>query len=132
METTQDKIGKILEQFLGRLPEPDPEWPFRVRKAVGFIHHHLFDEKLTVGWIKAELDITNNNFSTKFRYYTGKGPKRYFDHLRLEAARQVLVEVDSNVVTVINVTLEVGFQNPSAFKKRYGFPPGDLLKQQKK
>lgn len=132
MNTGYKIILEVLQTFLKQLPEPDQEWPFKIREAVNFIHENLFDERLTVGWMREKLSLNNNNFSSKFRYYTGKGPKQYFDHLRLEAARQVLDEVESNDIAVMDVALEIGIQNVStftrAFKNRYGFPPGDLLK----
>lgn len=126
------RMKKILERFQKELPEPDPTWPFKIREAVVFIHKHLFDKRLTVGWMKAQLDISNNNFSSKFKYYIGgMGPKQYLDYLRLMAAREVLQDIDSDGINITDISLDVGFENPStfsrSFKKYFGSPPSDFF-----
>jgi transcriptional regulator GlxA family with amidase domain len=51
-----------------------------------------------------------------FRRYLNRSPKRYYMELRLEKARNLLLQTD---MSVINVALACGFTSPSHFSKCY-------------
>ena len=64
---------------------------------------------------------TNVGMSTRqlerlFRRYLNKSPKRYYMGLRLQKARNLLMQTD---MSVINVALSCGFSSPSHFSKCY-------------
>ena len=51
-----------------------------------------------------------------FRKYLDRSPKRYYMELRLNKARNLLMQTD---MSVINVALASGFSSPSHFSKCY-------------
>ena len=51
-----------------------------------------------------------------FRRYLNRSPKRYYMELRLQKARNLLMQTD---LSVINVALACGFASPSHFSKCY-------------
>jgi len=51
-----------------------------------------------------------------FRRYLNRSPKRYYMELRLQKARNLLMQTD---MSVINVALACGFASPSHFSKCY-------------
>ena len=51
-----------------------------------------------------------------FRRYLNRSPKRYYMELRLQKARNLLMQTD---MSVINVALACGFSSPSHFSKCY-------------
>ena len=51
-----------------------------------------------------------------FRRYLNRSPKRYYMELRLQKARNLLMQTD---MSVINVALACGFATPSHFSKCY-------------
>ncbi len=51
-----------------------------------------------------------------FRRYLNRSPKRYYMELRLQKARNLLMQTD---MSVINVALACGFTSPSHFSKCY-------------
>jgi transcriptional regulator GlxA family with amidase domain len=64
---------------------------------------------------------TNVGMSTRqlerlFRRYLNRSPKRYYMELRLQKARNLLMQTD---MSVINVALACGFASPSHFSKCY-------------
>ena len=71
--------------------------------------------------ISASDLATNVGMSTRqlerlFRRYLNKSPKRYYMGLRLQKARNLLMQTD---MSVINVALSCGFSSPSHFSKCY-------------
>lgn len=64
---------------------------------------------------------TNAGMSTRqlerlFRRYLNRSPKRYYMELRMQKARNLLLQTD---MSVINVALACGFTSPSHFSKCY-------------
>lgn len=51
-----------------------------------------------------------------FRRYLNRSPRRYYMELRLQKARNLLMQTD---MSVINVALGSGFTSPSHFSKCY-------------
>ncbi|UWQ19543.1 GlxA family transcriptional regulator [Jannaschia sp. M317] len=79
--------------------------------------------------ISPSILATNVGMSTRqlerlFRRYLDRSPKRYYMDLRLEKARNLLMQTD---MSIINVALASGFTSPSHFSKcyraRYGTTP---------
>ncbi len=87
------KLGEVIKKMEGAIE--DPISPARLASEVGMSTRQL--ERL-------------------FRRYLDRSPKRYYMELRLQKARNLLMQTD---MSVINVALACGFASPSHFSKCY-------------
>jgi AraC family transcriptional regulator, glycine betaine-responsive activator len=62
------------------------------------------------------VNMSTRQLERLFRRYLNRSPKRYYMELRLEKARNLLLQTD---MSVINVALACGFTSPSHFSKCY-------------
>ncbi len=71
-----------------------------------------------------EVGMSTRQLERLFRRYLNRSPKRYYMELRLQKARNLLMQTD---MSVINVALACGFASPSHFSKcyraQYGITP---------
>lgn len=116
MHRVYERIQEFLENYRQQLPEPDPEWPHEVRRAVKFIYEHLFDPKLSVTWLKEQCKFNGKSFSAEFCWYVGYYPKEYINHHRIETAKLLLKQTE---VTITQIALSVGFASLSSFCKTF-------------
>ncbi|GHE04106.1 AraC family transcriptional regulator [Defluviimonas sp. 20V17] len=63
-----------------------------------------------------EVGMSTRQLERLFRRYLSRSPKRYYMELRLQKARNLLMQTD---MSVINVALACGFASPSHFSKCY-------------
>jgi transcriptional regulator GlxA family with amidase domain len=63
-----------------------------------------------------KVDMSTRQLERLFRRYLNRSPKRYYMELRLQKARNLLMQTD---MSVINVALACGFASPSHFSKCY-------------
>ena len=63
-----------------------------------------------------EVGMSTRQLERLFRRYLNRSPKRYYMELRLQKARNLLMQTD---MSVINVALACGFSSPSHFSKCY-------------
>lgn len=63
-----------------------------------------------------EVGMSTRQLERLFRRYLNRSPKRYYMELRLQKARNLLMQTD---MSVINVALACGFASPSHFSKKY-------------
>ena len=63
-----------------------------------------------------EVGMSTRQLERLFRRYLDRSPKRYYMELRLQKARNLLMQTD---MSVINVALACGFASPSHFSKCY-------------
>ena len=61
-----------------------------------------------------EVGMSTRQLERLFRRYLNRSPKRYYMELRLQKARNLLMQTD---MSVINVALACGFASPSHFSK---------------
>lgn len=87
------KLAAVLELMEKSLEEPDS--PSKLASKVG---------------------VSTRQLERLFRRYLDRSPKRYYMELRLQKARNLLLQTD---MTVINVALACGFSSPSHFSKCY-------------
>lgn len=66
--------------------------------------------------LASEVDLSTRQLERLFRRYLNRSPKRYYMELRLQKARNLLMQTD---MSVINVALACGFTSPSHFSKCY-------------
>jgi transcriptional regulator GlxA family with amidase domain len=63
-----------------------------------------------------EVGMSTRQLERLFRRYLNRSPKRYYMELRLQKARNLLMQTE---LSVINVALACGFASPSHFSKCY-------------
>ncbi|SOH92338.1 Transcriptional regulator GlxA family, contains an amidase domain and an AraC-type DNA-binding HTH domain [Monaibacterium marinum] len=74
------------------------------------------EEPVSPSILAAEVGMSTRQLERLFRRYLNRSPKRYYMELRLQKAKNLLMQTD---MTVINVALACGFTSPSHFSKCY-------------
>ena len=74
------------------------------------------EEPISPSVLAKEVDMSTRQLERLFRRYLDRSPKRYYMELRLQRARNLLMQTD---MSVINVALACGFASPSHFSKCY-------------
>ncbi len=74
------------------------------------------EEPISPSILASDAGMSTRQLERLFRRYLGRSPKRYYMELRLQKARNLLMQTD---MTVINVALACGFSSPSHFSKCY-------------
>ncbi|MEX1234747.1 MAG: GlxA family transcriptional regulator [Roseovarius sp.] len=74
------------------------------------------EEPISPATLARDAGMSTRQLERLFRRYLSRSPKRYYMELRLQKARNLLMQTD---MTVINVALACGFSSPSHFSKCY-------------
>ncbi|UWP90251.1 GlxA family transcriptional regulator [Aliiroseovarius crassostreae] len=74
------------------------------------------EEPISPSILASEVGMSTRQLERLFRRYLNRSPKRYYMELRLQKARNLLMQTD---MSVINVALACGFSSPSHFSKCY-------------
>lgn len=74
------------------------------------------EEPMSPSILAKDVGMSTRQLERLFRRYLNRSPKRYYMELRLQKARNLLVQTD---MSVINVALACGFASPSHFSKCY-------------
>ncbi|MBN9886437.1 GlxA family transcriptional regulator [Salipiger abyssi] len=74
------------------------------------------EEPISPALLAKEVGMSTRQLERLFRRYLTRSPKRYYMELRLQKARNLLMQTD---MSVINVALACGFASPSHFSKCY-------------
>lgn len=74
------------------------------------------EEPISPSILAKDVDMSTRQLERLFRRYLDRSPKRYYMELRLQRARNLLMQTD---MSVINVALACGFASPSHFSKCY-------------
>ena len=74
------------------------------------------EEPISPSILAKEVGMSTRQLERLFRRYLDRSPKRYYMELRLQKARNSLMQTD---MSVINVALACGFASPSHFSKCY-------------
>ncbi len=74
------------------------------------------EEPVSPARLAADVGLSTRQLERLFRRYLNRSPKRYYMELRLQKARNLLMQTD---MSVINVALACGFTSPSHFSKCY-------------
>ncbi|WP_413876293.1 GlxA family transcriptional regulator [Albidovulum sp.] len=74
------------------------------------------EEPISPADLAEEVGMSTRQLERLFRRYLNRSPKRYYMELRLQKARNLLMQTD---MSVINVALACGFASPSHFSKCY-------------
>ncbi len=74
------------------------------------------EEPISPAILAQDVGMSTRQLERLFRRYLNRSPKRYYMELRLQKARNLLMQTD---LSVINVALACGFASPSHFSKCY-------------
>ena len=74
------------------------------------------EEPISPSLLAQQVGMSTRQLERLFRRYLNRSPKRYYMELRLQKARNLLMQTD---MSVINVALACGFASPSHFSKCY-------------
>ncbi len=74
------------------------------------------EEPISPAILASDVGMSTRQLERLFRRYLNRSPKRYYMELRLQKARNLLMQTD---MSVINVALSCGFASPSHFSKCY-------------
>jgi len=74
------------------------------------------EEPVSPSLLARDVGMSTRQLERLFRRYLNRSPKRYYMEIRLQKARNLLMQTD---MSVINVALACGFASPSHFSKCY-------------
>lgn len=80
------------------------------------IMEQSIEEPISPAILARDVGLSTRQLERLFRRYLDRSPKRYYMELRLQKARNLLMQTD---MSVINVALACGFASPSHFSKCY-------------
>lgn len=95
-----------------------------LQEAIKVINEHISDISFSVEMFAAELAVSRSVLHRKLDSLVGESPSELIRRLRLNKAAKLIEQKWGNMA---EISLEVGFANPSYFAKRFqkqfGFPP---------
>lgn len=114
-----EKIDALNEAYRNSLSQPVfGKWHW-VQLATRCIHNNLFKQKLTVGWMMKQCQITNHNLSGVFAFCHGKTPEQYILYHRIAAAKQLLQDETLADIRLTDIALGLGFHSLPAFDEAF-------------
>jgi AraC-like DNA-binding protein len=100
--------------------------PPLVERVSRFVREHL-SEPLELEDLADAMHMSKHHFARKFREESGKTPMRFVTEIRLQVARQLLLNTD---LTIAAVAEEVGLNSAAqfshVFKRHLQITPGSL------
>ena len=100
-----------------------------VEFMIHYVHEH-FAEDITLEDLAAKLYISKNYLNQIFKKHTGETLNNYLIRVRMEKARQMLLEGRD---LIYEIAEKVGYRNvpyfSSVFKKTFGLNPSELVKR---
>lgn len=95
-----------------------------VSAIIAYVHEHI-GEPLSVSDLAEQAFMSPSAFSHLFRDVTGKSPYQFVKEMRLNRARELLIENESSIT---QISQAVGYRSTShfinEFRERYGMTPG--------
>ena len=93
------------------------DWPWCLLsdRALSLMEKNI-EEPISPSILAREVGMSTRQLERLFRRYLNRSPKRYYMELRLQKARNLLMQTE---MSVINVALACGFASPSHFSKCY-------------
>jgi transcriptional regulator GlxA family with amidase domain len=87
----------------------------KLSKVIQMMEKNI-EEPISPSILATDVGMSTRQLERLFRRYLDRSPKRYYMELRLQKARNLLMQTD---MSVINVALACGFSSPSHFSKCY-------------
>jgi DNA-binding response OmpR family regulator len=90
------------------------------------------DPDLSVEYMASNLNLSRSQVYRKVKSLTNLSPNDYIKTIRMETAKHIL---ETQAVTIVEVSLQVGFTSPSyftkCFKDTFGLLPMDVINNKK-
>ena len=100
----------------------------KVAQAIDIMEENI-EQPLTTTDISSQVKITQRQLQRLFMIYTNRSPMSYYQALRLNHSRQLLLQ---SSLTVLEVAMACGFVSHSHFTKcyrnKFGYPPNQERK----
>lgn len=123
----EDLAGAVADQLIYNAIRTDQDTQrLSVPTRIGVRHPKLskviqmmelnIEEPISPSVLAQQVGMSTRQLERLFRRYLSRSPKRYYMELRLQKARNLLMQTD---MSVINVALACGFASPSHFSKCY-------------
>ncbi|SEG00718.1 transcriptional regulator, AraC family with amidase-like domain [Thalassococcus halodurans] len=87
----------------------------KLAQVIRMMETHI-EDPISPAILAQDVGMSTRQLERLFRRYLSRSPKRYYMELRLQKARNLLMQTD---MSVINVALACGFTSPSHFSKCY-------------
>jgi len=87
----------------------------KLSNVIQLMEGHV-EDPISPATLAKDVGMSTRQLERLFRRYLARSPKRYYMELRLQKARNLLMQTD---MSVINVALACGFASPSHFSKCY-------------
>ncbi len=87
----------------------------KLAQVIGRMEANL-EDPISPAKLAEEVAMSTRQLERLFRRYLNRSPKRYYMEIRLQKARNLLMQTE---MSVINVALACGFASPSHFSKCY-------------
>jgi len=87
----------------------------KLAQVIGRMEANL-EDPISPAKLAEEVGMSTRQLERLFRRYLNRSPKRYYMEIRLQKARNLLMQTE---MSVINVALACGFASPSHFSKCY-------------
>ncbi len=123
----EDVANTVADQLIYSTPRTDQDTQrLSIPTRIGVRHPKLsqviqmmegnIEDPMSPAELAEEVGMSTRQLERLFRRYLNRCPKRYYMELRLQKARNLLMQTD---MSVINVALACGFASPSHFSKCY-------------
>lgn len=123
----EDIANTVADQLIYSTPRTDQDTQrLSIPTRIGVRHPKLsqviqmmegnIEDPMSPADLAEEVGMSTRQLERLFRRYLNRSPKRYYMELRLQKARNLLMQTD---MSVINVALACGFASPSHFSKCY-------------
>jgi AraC-like DNA-binding protein len=111
---------EVLRRYADALPEDQTGWLAGMRdpavgRALALIHGRP-GEAWTLERLGDEAALSRSTLHERFVHFIGQPPMAYLAQWRMQLAARVLRDTDANV---IDVALEVGYENETAFARAF-------------
>lgn len=100
-----------------------------ITSALAYINEHLQDETLSITQVSESVFLNPVYFGRMFKKVMNVSFKRYVQNVRLERAKEMLLEDQENIA---GICLKVGIPNPSYFTQLFKQSTGVLPSEYKR
>lgn len=117
-------LQRVIEQKQNELPRASEAlFGEYIQQATAYIEEHLAEEGLSIAQVAEQVHLNPVYFGRVFKAVCGISLKKYITNLRIERAKALLMEGNSNITAVGS---SVGISNPSYFTKVFRESTGKL------
>lgn len=125
---THTEVKEVLERL--ELPDnptnAESRYTPRIRNIITYIEQHIAED-ISLLQLEKTFNVHRVHLTRQFKLETGCTPGNYIRNLRIEKAKQLLLE---GVYPISEIIAQIGFRNPqnfyTAFKKLTGVTPNEF------